>query len=62
MGGRGEKVLDTITDLAAVGSLTYLAAVSSEPLGAEVVGAITTVAIGQRYAKYKWLDRGEPKQ
>jgi hypothetical protein len=54
---RGEvahEVLDHLTDATAIVSLAWLSANSPEPLSAEVVGAIATIALGQRYAKHKW--------
>jgi len=45
-------VLDHVTDLAGIGALTYLAANGALDSGA--LGAITTIAIGARYAKSKW--------
>jgi len=48
------EVFDHLTDGTAIIALAWLAANSTEPLSAEVVGAIATIALGQRYAKHKW--------
>lgn len=48
------EVFDHLTDATAIVSLTWLSANSAEPLSAEIVGAIATIALGQRYAKHKW--------
>jgi hypothetical protein len=50
-------VLDHATDVVGIAALTYLAnqaMVTGSALPIEVVTAITTVAVGQRYAKAKW--------
>ena len=54
------EVLDHLTDATAIVSLTWLSANSAEPLSAEIVGAIATIALGQRYAKHKWGDSSLP--
>jgi hypothetical protein len=51
--------LDHITDLAGITALTYLAQ-SPEPVSDGIIGAITTIAIGQRYAKAKWGNAYSP--
>jgi len=48
------EVLDHLTDATAIVSLAWLSATSAEPLSAEIVGAMATIALGQRYAKHKW--------
>lgn len=48
------EVLDHLTDATAIVALAWLSATSAEPLSAEIVGAIATIALGQRYAKHKW--------
>jgi hypothetical protein len=53
MRGETHHLLDHLTDLAGIASLTWLAACGgSVPL--EIIGAVTTIAAGQRYAKAKW--------
>lgn len=54
MSGNITKALDHLTDIAAIGGLTYLAAVGAidpSATSAGVVGAITSIALGQRYMK-----------
>lgn len=51
-------LLDHATDVAGIIALTHLAS-SSEPVSDGIIGAIVTIAVGQRYAKGKWLDYQE---
>jgi hypothetical protein len=53
MRGETHHVLDHLTDLAGISALAWLASCGSS-LPIEVIGAITTIAVGQRYAKAKW--------
>lgn len=57
MGGVVHEVLDHVTDVSAIAALTYLSVNSAEPLTADLIAALTTIAIGQRYAKHKWKNK-----
>ncbi|AGF91213.1 hypothetical protein HAPG_00027 [Halorubrum phage GNf2] len=54
MGTTLTTALDHLTDVAGITALTLIA-LQTGSVPVEVVGAITTIAIGQRYAKGKWL-------
>jgi hypothetical protein len=58
-GDTTHTVLDHVTDIAAIGALTWLAIERPGEASDFLVGAITSIAIGQRYAKHKW---GNPPQ
>jgi len=54
MGKHIETVLDHLTDVAGITALAIIALqTGSVPI--EVVTAITSIALGQRYAKGKWM-------
>jgi len=53
MGRRLDRLLDYSTDLAGIGALALIA-LRTEAIPIEVVTAITTIALGQSYAKAKW--------
>lgn len=50
---RLDRLLDYSTDLAGITALTLIA-LRTESVPIEVVTAITTIALGQSYAKAKW--------
>ena len=54
MGTTLTAALDHVTDVAGIAALTVIV-LQTGSVPVEVVGAITTIAIGQRYAKGKWL-------
>lgn len=53
MGRRLDRLLDYSTDLAGITALTCIA-LRTDTIPIEVVTAITTIALGQSYAKAKW--------
>lgn len=54
MRGDAHHLLDHCTDVAGIVALTVLA--SKGTVEPEIVASITSIAIGQRYAKAKWGD------
>lgn len=55
MGGALELTLEHLTDLAGIAALTVLALNGVE--STTLVAAITSIALGQRYAKEKWRNQ-----
>lgn len=53
MGRRLDRLLDYTTDVVGIIALTFIAVHTTE-VPIEVVTAITSIAIGQSYAKSKW--------
>lgn len=44
--------LDHITDLAGIAAITWMTTQGQVPI--ETITAVTSIAVGQRYAKAKW--------
>lgn len=53
MRGDTHHLLDHLTDLAGIASLTALSLCGVD-VPIEVITAVTSIAVGQRYAKAKW--------
>jgi hypothetical protein len=54
MGSRLDTLLDHITDVAGITAITVLGL--NGGLEPNVAAAIVTIAVGQRYAKGKWMN------
>jgi len=54
-GGTVHEIADHMTDVVGICALTYIT-VTGEP-SVDVIGAITTIALGARYAKGKWMEK-----
>jgi len=55
MGTKTETLLDHITDVAGIAAITVLGL--NGGLEPNVAAAIVTIAVGQRYAKGKWMNQ-----